>query len=394
MKNKLTFQILALFGLILVSSCSKDDSSDVPPSGSEHKFLLLNYSDADRLEAGATISLLEIRNGEPVINTLDAIYPDNSLSRNVEIRNNRVVMGLHNNFNTDGTNRQRVGVWFDPASFSRNVLPLLPSGNDRYAYFDVSSGKVSKSGHVFYLSSSNDSWYHDQYRAILVRYNPSTGALDQAPHPGEFAVNQPERGWDTETGQFKGALYPSDDGRYVYGAISTFGVDGGVIHWDYSILFKYDFELNKYTRLGDAPDSDVNVYGINSNGTELYYSSSMGSGSQRKIVNTATNTTRNVTISGGQNYSNTSRWNSNGYCSGESNNTIGVYNLVSDSKEDIRTPSMPYHAQFSPGGDAIYFMMKSSQGNYLCKTSNLTATATIDTVATLSSKVNEFMIMK
>lgn len=394
MNKKFRYTIIVLLVIVLFSSGCVDDPGKIQKDA-EPKFLLLNYNENNKLEAGAFISLLEIKKGEPEITPLDEIYPMGSLSSNVDIRNNRVVMGLHSNFNTDGKSRRSVGIWFDVLSTTWEELPLLPSGNtNRYSYFDVATGKVSESGYVYYLSSSNDISYNDQYLASLVRYNPNTDELEQAEPPAFFVLEQPEKGGDTETGQFKRDFYPSDNGRYVYGVVEAFGVSGGSYHWDYEILFKYDFQLDKYTRLGDSSDKHVTLIGMNSSRTELLYYSKIGSDYQRKIVNTETNVVNEVTISGGQGLTNTSRWNSNGYCPGETNNTIGVYDLMNNSKHDIRTPSRPYSAQFSPNGGNIYFMMMSATNNYLCKTSDISATATIDTICALSSTVNEFMIVK
>lgn len=399
MKRNHFYPIVILIGLVLFSSCKKDDPADgpkdpQPSSSSAQKFLLLNYNSSNALGPGAYISLLEIKNGAPVITKLNDFYPLANLNSNVDITKNRAVMGLHSDFNTDGSSRRTVGVWFDVPSTSTSELPLLPAGTGRYAYFGSATGKVSENGNIFYLSCSNDASYHDQYRAALVRYNPSSSVLEQAQHPDAFILAQPERGWDTETGQYKGDFYPSPDGRYVYGVIEAFGVDGGSLHWDYEILFKYDFQTQTYTRLGDAEDSHVLILGITSDRTQVFYNSQIGSVSKKKIVNTATNTTKPVTITGGQGYKNTSRWNANGYCSGETNRTIGVYDVINDSKHNVTTQADPNYAQFSSGGDAIYFMLKSSQNNYLCKTSNTSASAKIDTVCTLSKSIYEFMVVK
>lgn len=394
MKNQFNYLLIFLLGFFVFSSCIPNDPEE-NQTNSDAKFLLLNYSENNKLETGAYISALEFEKSEPVITPLDEIFPMASLGANVDIVNNRVVMGLHSNFNTDGKNRRTVGIWFDMFSTTWEELPILASGSTgRYSYFDVATGKVSQSGHIFYLSSSNDASYNDQYRASLVRYNPKTDELEEALPPGSFALEQPEKGSDTETGQFKNNIYPSPDGRYVYGVISAFGVDGGMYHWDYEILFKYDFQLKKYSRLGDATDKHVTLIGINSSKTHLYYWSSASSSYTKKLVNTSTNSIKEVTISGGQGLSNSSRWNNNGYCSGETNNTIGVYDLINDSKHDISTPSRPYYAQFSAGGNSIYFMLVSSKAHYLCKTADLTATTKIDTICSLSTTVNEFMVIK
>lgn len=271
---------------------------------------------------------------------------------------------------------------------------MLAAGTGRYAYFDLASPKVSESGHIFYLSASNDKDYHDQYRASLVRYNPKTKELLQAIDPTGFVKAQPEKGWDTEAGQFKNQFYPSKDGRYVYGVVDAFGVDGGAIHWDYRILFKYDFEKEQYTRMGDAEDRNVTIMGITADRNEVAYISSVSNVFHRKLVNTSSNMVRKTTISGGQSYANTSRWNNNGYCSGETNNTIGIYDMISNTKHDIKTKSRPYFAQFSVDGSRVYFMIQSTAAKYLCRTSDLTAEATIDTLCTLPQSVNEFVVVR
>lgn len=394
MKNTLKNMIIILMGIVFFIACKEDDPEN-NANDSELKFLLLNYSENNKLETGAYISLLEMKKGEPEITPLAEIYPIYPLSGHVEIENNRVVMGLHSDFNTDGKSRRYVGIWFDVLSTTWEELPLLPSGSEsRYSYFDYNTGKVSKSGYIFYLSSSNDISYNDQYRAGLVRYNPETDELTTAISPVSFTLGQPEKGWDTETGIFGLQLFPSNDGRYVYGYIRAFGVDGGSYHYDYEILFKYDFQLEKYTRLGDSSDKHVKIYGINSSKTELFYSSIIDGIYEMRSVNIETNSVKTLTTKGSENRSNTCFWNSNGFCAGQSNNIIAVYDLINDSKHEIRTPSTPYSAQFSPNGEKIYYMTMSSVGNYLCKTSDTSTTATIDTICAISTSVQEFLIVK
>jgi hypothetical protein len=142
--------------------------------------------------------------------------------------------------------------------------------------------------------------------------------------------------------------------------------------------------------MGEANDNQTLVLGMTSDGSGLFYSSSPG----RKLVTVNTNTVSEITISGGQAYANTSRWNSSGYCSGETDNTIGIYNILSDEKYSIKTPARPNFAQFSADGKQLYFMLESGSGKYLCRTNNLLPEAVTDTICELSSEVSEFMVIK
>ena len=377
---------------LLLSSCTSFGGGD--KNGSDAQFLVLQTNNENKIANGASLSLMEVKKGEAKYTTLNAYYPHSDLRNNVDIAKQRVAMGLHRDFNNDGSSRRTNGGWFDIEAPTCEIPPLLPSGKGRYSYFDVSSAKVSDSGHIFYLSASNDADYYDQYRASLVRYNPATDKLETALNPDGFIISQPEKGWDTEASLFKSQFYPSADGRYVYGMLSAFGLDFGSYHYDYEILFKYDFDTETYTRLGDAEDKHVIILGATSDKNYVAYSTSVNKTYLRKIVNVSTNKTSTCTITGGQAYSNTSRWNKTGYCSGETNNTIGVYNLVSDTFTKINTPARPEYAQFSSGGDFLYFMIESATGKFLLKTSDLTETTKIDTVCTLQSSVYEYMVIK
>lgn len=389
MKNSNFFIVFVLS--IFVSGCIPTEDET---SGKDTKFLILHNNSAGKLSTGAYLSQLTVKKGEPQFERLNEIYPASNLNTNVDISNDRVVIGLHTDFNVPGTVRQTNGAWFDIATRNWEQLPLLAPGKDRYNYFNVVTGKVSESGHIFYLSSSNVISYHDQYLASLVRYNPKTKELLQATDPSGFAKSQPEKGWDTEAAQFKYQFYPSNDGRYVYGVVDAFGVDGGMLHWDYKILFKYDFNTDTYTRLGDSEDRDVIILGITADKNYVAYTSLISNKYYNKLVNTATNVVTTHSIQGGQGFANTSRWNNTGYCSGETNNTIGIYNLVGNTSHNIKTTSRPYYAQFGADGNTIYFMYESGAKKYLCKTSEITASATIDTVCILSADVIDFIVIK
>ncbi len=389
-----TISLLTFFSLLLIQSCIPIIGDDADNKGGT-TFLVLHQNSDNQLGEGSYLSLLTIEKGEAQYKQLHSIYPARDMYTNVDINNKRVAIGLHANFNTEGRARLTTGAWFDIEGSDWEQLPILPASDEyRYSYLDVVTTKVSKSGHIFYLSSSNDRMYHDQYRASLVRYDPKTKELKQAISPGGFAVSQPEKGWDTETALHGTLFYPSDDGRYVYGFARAFGVDGGVLHWDYEILYRYDFDTDTYTRIGSADDRRVTVIGITSDRQHLAYTTSVSGNHYRNLVNTSSNNVIQTTLTGGQAFNNTSRWNSSGYCAAATNNTIGVYNMSGGTNHNISTQARPYFAQYDKNGSQIYFMIDTSNGKYLCKTSDNTAEATIDTVCVLQSNVREFMVVK
>ncbi|MCF8362794.1 MAG: hypothetical protein K9G70_09255 [Prolixibacteraceae bacterium] len=395
MKGKMF--IAACMLTCIIQSCisfGEDDTNG--KNGDGTRFLVLHSNDLGTISEGSYFSLLTIENNEVQYNKLQDIYPSLYYMRDfADINNGRVALGLHTDFNTDGKSRTTVGAWFDIDGEGWEELPLLPSGHkDWFSYFDVRTAKVSKSGHVFYLSSSNDRYYLDTYRASLVRYDPETKELKQATSPGAFAVAQPEKGWDTETANHGNLFFPSDDGRYVYGYVSAFGVDGGSYHWDYEILYRYDFDTDTYTRLGNPGEASVRTIGITSDRQYLAYTSTVDGNHYRNLVNTTTNNVIQTTFTGGQAYNNTARWNKSGYCAAATSNKIGVYNMVEGTKHDIRTPSRPYHAQYDTDGTRIYFMLDTYDGKYLCQTSDNSAEAIIDTLCVLQSDVYEFMVLK
>lgn len=386
MKFILLLSLLA--SALALSCCESDDDSFLGEES--HQFLTLHNNENSELGAGAYLSILKVKDGEVSYEILNNTYPAADLRNNVEIKNNLVAIGLHADFNAPCNYHQTNGAWFDISDNSYEILPLLPPGQGRYSFFSNSIAKVCNSGYVFYLSASNDVSYYNQYRASLIRFNPRSGVLDVAADPTSFVVSQPERGWDTQIGQFTRSFYPSNKGRYVYGVLESLGAGDGAFHGDYKILFKYDFEKEKYTRLGDTEDSQVSLFGITSDGEEMLYQSS----NALKLVNVNTHKTSKITIGGGQGYSNTSQWNNFGYCSSEAFNTICVYNLLANEKQTIKTPSYPNCSQFSADGKHLYFMLESAKGKFLCKTSDLSPETSIDTVCALPFDTKEFMVIK
>lgn len=370
----------------------EDDETEII-EGEEAKFLLLHQNDMGVIGEGSFMSVLTIKNEEAEYQKIN-LYPLLTLRDIVDINNERVVIGLHYDFNTNGESYTYTGAWFDIGSSTWEELPILPADEGRYAFYQGTSNKVSKSGHIFYFASTNNSTYHDDNRYTLVRYDPKTKELKQALSPKQFALLQPEKGPDTETADLEYAIFPSDDGRYVFGYMLAYGIDGGSYHYDYKILYRYNFDTDNYTRIGNPDEKSVTVIGMTTDQNNLAYYSSVENNYTCNLVNTSTNKVIQTKLFGGQAYNNMSRWNDTGYCSGETDKSIGIYNLLENSYSEIRTQARPYDAQYGKDGSQIYFMINGDDGKFLCKTSDNTPEATIDTVCALQSNVHEFMVVR
>jgi hypothetical protein len=369
----------------------EDDETEII-EGEEAKFLLLHQNDLGLIGEGSFISVLTVKDGETDYQTIE-LYPLTNLQNNVDINNERVVIGLHDDFNTNGLPRAYNGAWFDIGSNTWEILPLLRADDGRYAFFQGTPATVSKSGHVFYFASTNNSSYHDDNRYSLVRYNPTNKELKTASSPEIFALQQPELGPDTETADLEYTIFPSDDGRYVYGYASAYGLDGGSYHYDYKILCRYDFETDTYTRLGSLDETIETVIGMTADRQYLAYYCWIGNDYFCNLAHTTSNNIISTKLYDGQDFNNISRWNSSGYCCRFSSK-IGVYNLVGNSYSEIRTQSNPLNTQYGKNSNQIYFMIDTADGKYLCKTSNNTPEATIDTICTLQANVHEFMVVR
>ncbi|MBN2280943.1 MAG: hypothetical protein JXQ65_10205 [Candidatus Marinimicrobia bacterium] len=331
------------------------------------------------------IALIEVKNGKSEFSPLADLYPYNDeLVKYVDINNDFLVMGLHRDFNEDKTTR---GVWLDIDSGNQTDLPIFRLDSEsEYPYFQSNTARISDNGYILYLSATNNRYYGDTYRPYLIRYNPADGTHRVAPSPNSFIVNQPEKGNDTEAGQFGTHTAISPDGRYAYGNIDAFGVSGN-IHWDYEILFQYDFENDQYKRLGEEGDADVNFLGMTRDGRYLVYTN----GYQKKLYNLQTEEVKEFSIYA-TNF-NPLQSNSNGFCRTTS---IGIYyqDLVDDQEIQVIHSNKTSNAHFSEDGSTIYFTMGGSDVNYICKSLDLQENTDWDTLATVSKEFKDFLLVR
>ncbi len=382
--KKLTFFLIVIF--VLMSHCEKSATkSDKDNDGSVQFLAFYEPDEAQLLGENKQIAQLNITNNECNYSSFMSIYPyGNNLVKYSDINSDRMVLGLHSDFN-DGRSTQ--GVAIKISDKSQDYLPLVqPDQDSDYPYFMGQATRVSDNGMILYMTATNDKSYGDEYRPYLIRYNPETKEHQIAASPESFTLNQPEKGDDTETGQIDRSIAISPDGRYAYGVVEAYGVSGN-IHWDYEILFQYDFETEQYKRLGDEDDSDVSFIGMTRDGKHIIYSNH----SDRKIYNLETETTSVVSISG---YGPIPiQMNNYGFCD---NSTTGIYYYNYVQNEAVKVIHSYYtgNAQFSEDEESIYFTMKGDEENYLCKSIDLQEDTEWDTLAAIPKEFSDIMLIR
>jgi len=391
MKNYLALISLIVLSL-LFSACSKDDDNPVDPNDTainEPVSFLAYYKPDGENVLGATpfVALLKYENNQLTYSTYLNAYPPSSMTENADINNNVLAMGLHSDFDDDGGR----GLYLVLSDASAYYLPLVPpSQTSDYSYFKSSTADVSGNGQfIIYSSGTNDRSYGDEPRSYLLRYNVSTGDTLVAISPSGFALSQPEVGSDTELGQIEPTVFASADGKYAYGDILAYGVDGGVNHYDYYILFRYDFETHQYTRLGEPTDDDAQIIAMGSDRTWILYSNN----SQYKLLNLTTNTVSYPSMNTVNVKKNS--WGINGACVGASTRNLYYYNFVNNNEVTVcHTNGWPDNAMFSKDGSRIYFTLEDSNNKYLCITSGITENSTYDTLGTYPREFHDMIMVK
>ncbi|MFP4547023.1 MAG: hypothetical protein ACLFQM_02750 [Fidelibacterota bacterium] len=378
--------IILITVLVLLVHCDKSSTKSENDKDKSVQFLAFYEPGEEQLLGeNKQIAQLSIANNECNYSSFLNIYPyRNNFLTNSANNSSILAMGLHSDFNDDRSTR---GVAVNISDKSQDYLPLVqPSEDSDYPYFLSQSVRVSDNGMVLYMTATNDKSYGDEYRPFLIRYNPETKEHQVAASPESFVLNQPEKGDDTETGQIDRAIAISPDGRYAYGVIEAYGVSGN-IHWDYEILFQYDFETEQYKRLGDEDDSDASFIALTRDGKYIIYSNR----SERKIYNLQTETTTVVSISG---YGPIPiQMNNYGFCD---NSTTGIYYYNYVQNETVKVIHSYYtsNAQFSEDQESIYFTIRGSEENYLCKSIDLLEDTEWDTLAAIPKEFSDIKLLK
>ena len=273
-------------------------------------------------------------------------------------------------------------------SAEHTELPMVtPSEDSDYSYFLSSTSKVSDNDLILYLSATDDKNYGDEYRPYLIRYNTADNTHKVASSPENFVLNQPEKGDDTETGQFRRYVCISPNGRYAYGVLEAYGVSGN-IHWDYEILFQYDFETEKYNRLGEEGDADVSFYGMTRDGKYLIYANNH----VKKLYNTETEEVSEIDFRPSHSLS-PIEINDNGFCD---DGTTGIYywDFLNNQEIKVIHTYNTENAQFTNAGDAILFTLEGSDTNYICISEDLAEDTNWDTLAAVPEEFKDIKLIR
>ena len=393
-KNILGLVMMFIITLsVLFTGCSKDDTvsdspdNDEPPDNTEFVQFLAYYKPDTKSESGdeKSIYLVTVKDGELTYSKFLNAYPEDGMTKNCDINNNVMVLGLNP---SDFENK---GAYMNLNEDNAYYLPLVePSETSDYAYFQTTTGDVADNGIIIYSSATNDQSYGDEYKPFLLRFNPSDNTHDVAISPDSFVLDQPEVGDDTEAGLIERTLFASPDGKYAYGQVDGYGVDGGSYHWDFEILFKYDFEQDKYTRLGDANDNDVTIDAMTSDRRYILYSN----GGTKKLLDLQTGniTTTDMNTVNVQKNS----WGKNGCCVGASTGDLYYKDFVNNKEIIVCNTGYgwAYNAMFSKNETMIYFMKEGSNENYLCVTDGITEGSTYDTIGALPTAIYDMIMVK
>lgn len=387
--KKVTIFISVILFMLFLSFCSDDnnptDPNDENNNNEELSFLAYHYPGSEKLLGeNYLIAKLVVKNGEITYSSFLDVYPGNSIINDCDINNNVFAMGL---FFRDFDYQ---GIYMNLDESNYQYLPRVePSDERHWSWFVTGTENVSNNGYIVYLSGTGHVSYSDANENILMRYNPSNDKTDIAISPNSFAVGQPEKGDDTEAGAIGTNIFCSPDGKYAYGRIRAWGVDGGVNHYDYEILFKYDFDAQKYTRLGDTDDNDVEIKAMGSDRTWILYSND----GEYKLLNLTTN---NITYTDMHTINiKRNSWNNYGACVGSTAGNIWYKDFVNNQEILVCHPGgKTYNAMFSKDGGKIYFILYDYENQYLCVTENLTENCNYDTLGTIPNEIHDMIMIK
>ncbi|MCF8235349.1 MAG: hypothetical protein K9G67_10720 [Bacteroidales bacterium] len=376
----------------IFQSCNEKDEEINPEADSSIEFVAAyNPNEGALIGEEYATALLTISKGELQYSTLCSYYAkSNNLFTYADMGKGNFVMGLHDDFNESNGSNDWVsqGLFYEIENGNNQLLPLIePSEDSDYPYFVRGSEAISENAYVFYLSATNDKYYGDQYKDYLLRYNPASMDYKMAINPDGFVLSQPEVGNDTETSKYSNTFFVSNDGRYVYGRLQAYGVSGGSIHWDYEILFRYDFDTETYTRMGGPEDAGSSILGVTSDDSYLYYWDGI-----YKNQNLSTGQVNELS-DGNTSVAYPIQWNTKGYCQG-STTGIYYYNIISGTSHKVVDEYGTADSQFDESGEHILFSLVGDEMNYLCRTHDYNEDTGWDTLASFPKAFHHLVLVK
>nr|MDA3865993.1 hypothetical protein [Salinivirgaceae bacterium] len=369
MKRIMNLGLAFIFCILILAGCDEDDVS-LNESNNVDFLALYKPGSEQILGADKLVAKMSLNKGELTFAPFLDVYPGSSMTADCSINNKKLAMGL------EWRAFDNQGIYMDMGDLKYENLPLAtPRSDSYYAFFNGGTQNVSDNGYVIYISGTNNIYYGDEGKRILMRYNSATHDSISIPSPVAFALSQPEKGGDTETCQYNTNIFGSTDGRYAYGHLEAFGLQGNMYHWDYEILFQYDFENEEFTRLGEAEDDDAHIYAMTADRKYLIYSNR----GVMKMLNIETNQVSLPDPDMNLINVNRNNWNNYGACVGTTNGYVVYKDFVSNKEIDVCDVSVRVkNTMFSKSGDRIYFVIDSDE-KYLCLTEGLTENSPYDT---------------
>jgi len=386
MKKHIISIFTFLFLFLSFTSCDPDIFNTVNEKNVEFLALYVPHS-TKILGDEKKIVKITIKNGEVSYSTFSDAYPsDSRFIAQSDLRNDIFTLGLDwRDFDYQGMYQK-----IDETDF--HYLPMVTEQNEnRYSYFKTNTATLSDNGYILYLTGTAHKAYGSPYHDYMIRFNTSDDSYEVAESPDIFALSQPEKTDDTETASFE-EVFISADGKIAYGYLEAWGVNGGTNHYDYDILFSYNFDTKKYKRLGSTDDNSVSIGGMTYDRKRILYYNHH----KLKMLNLKTG---EITfVADNINLVNVKKnsWGNRGACVG-TNNKLYIKDFISDKEYTVCELSGWGEVEntiFSKDGQHIYFTIDNGDHKYLCVTDDVEEKASYDTLGVYPREFSDLMLIK
>ncbi len=243
---------LLVFIALMGGSCQDsgtdpiDDDNNNKPTGI--KFLVGYRGGGDH---GAEDGMCLVSNSGQTVQFLSTYRPMYSNNEYVSYKNKRIAFAT---WNTPEEGQTFIA-YFDVADPTNVKIVPNPVSDDKDYYWSVPQVRpqVFSDGRIaflaFYLTTNPWDDWHSGHICI---YNPKTNEYKFSPAAHDFILNQPEQGYDTETGSLGGDFALSQDEQFVIARAYGYGVDMGSFHTDYKFIVKWDIHTDAYQRVAEG----------------------------------------------------------------------------------------------------------------------------------------------